>query len=271
MSNQLAKATFEGDLKKVKFFVEKRMNPDCRQPGPWNAFGSTPLIIASRKNRREIAKVLIEAGADVNLSDCSQRDDIFDAATNGETSPIPAGINGETPLIEASRYGHVEMVSLLLNADADINGRDTFNQTALMIASMFGQIEVVKLLLTSGARVNKRTRDCRDSALMYATAGGHIEIVKLLIAAGAKVNVTNKSGYTPLTNALNWKNIDMVNVLLDAGATATKEQLMYAIVCNKDFSSNILLKMGVWVEMDEMFEFAKEHWYLYEICHKLPK
>ena len=67
-------------------------------------------------------------------------------------SQIPGG--GEIPLLEASRYGYINIVKLLLSSGANIDITNDSNQTALMHAAAYYQIDIVRLLLNRGANVN---------------------------------------------------------------------------------------------------------------------
>ena len=59
--------------------------------------------------------------------------------------------NGATPLIEAARLGHDDVVQALLVARADVKAKDKRGKTALMYASEGGHNEIVKLLGQAGA------------------------------------------------------------------------------------------------------------------------
>ncbi len=114
----------------------------------------------------EIQK-LIEAGADVNV-------------TNS---------NGETPLYVASSKNQTEVVKLLLEAGADVNkGRIEDGYTPLHVAS-HGNFRVVKLLLDAGADVNvKATIGLFEeiTPVGVAVANFQPEIAFLLKAHGGK-------------------------------------------------------------------------------------
>jgi uncharacterized protein len=59
--------------------------------------------------------------------------------------------HGNTPLIEASRFGHDEVVTALLIAKADVNAKNGEGKTALMLASESGHDETVRALTQAGA------------------------------------------------------------------------------------------------------------------------
>jgi len=84
----------------------------------------------------------------------------------------------------AAYHGRTEILQLLLGAGADVNSVDGDMQTPLMQASRRGHIRAVKLLLKSGASFNEVSK-WGDSALAQAREAGHDQIARLLIDAGA--------------------------------------------------------------------------------------
>ena len=77
------------------------------------------------------------------------------------TEPNVANENGTTALMEASWHGHVEVVRLLLEAEARIDLAKNSGLTALMAASREGHVEVLHLLLAGGAYIGLATRKPR--------------------------------------------------------------------------------------------------------------
>ncbi|XP_070708029.1 caskin-2-like [Pempheris klunzingeri] len=75
---------------------------------------TTPLHLAARNGHKDIIKLLLKAGIDINR------------ATKAGTS-----------LHEAALYGKTEVVRLLLDAGINVNMRNTYNQTALDIVNQF--------------------------------------------------------------------------------------------------------------------------------------
>eukprot|EP00128_Syssomonas_multiformis_P018083 Colp12_sorted_trinity150504_noHs@15867 len=87
--------------------------------------GWTPLIrTASLTGSKEIAEILINAGALVNVTDA----------------------DGKTPLMIAALNGHTDLVKLLVERYADIYATTQHGKTALELARGFKRTEVVQLL-----------------------------------------------------------------------------------------------------------------------------
>lgn len=80
--------------------------------------GMTPLQNACYKGRHDVAKLLIERGADVNSN---------------------KHVHGYTALMFAALGGHVRVVSLLLENGADPSAKNSVNRTASQMAAFVGQ------------------------------------------------------------------------------------------------------------------------------------
>jgi ankyrin repeat protein len=59
---------------------------------------------------------------------------------------------GNTPLIEASRFGHDDVVRVLIERGANLNAKNKEGQTALMLAVKNGHDDVVRRLKEAGAK-----------------------------------------------------------------------------------------------------------------------
>ncbi|RCN36955.1 ankyrin repeat protein [Ancylostoma caninum] len=64
---------------------------------------------------------------------------------------------GELPLHWAARSGHANVVALLANERVDVNALNKNGESALLIASRYGHVDVVHALLERGA--NAAIRD----------------------------------------------------------------------------------------------------------------
>lgn len=150
-------------------------------------FGFTPLATAAFRGKVEIAKVLLDAGADLETKTGS-------GAVYGET----------TPLGLAAFESQLSMVALLLDRGANVNAVCLNGRTPLInaVGRNDSSAEVVAKLLEKGANVNAQTNDGR-TALMGAVLARHGNIVKLLLQHGANPSLKDKDGETAFSFAHN--------------------------------------------------------------------
>jgi ankyrin repeat protein len=125
--------------------------------------------------------------------------------------------NGNTPLIIAAMYGHVEICKLLLDHGAKIESKDDNGFTPLLSACQNGHLSVISLLIARGADVEARTND-GITPLMNAAYYGHVEICKLLLDHGAKIESKGNLGHTPLHIACQQGHLSVFSLLIDRGA-----------------------------------------------------
>lgn len=111
-------ATLLGDLDAVRQHIAAGSDLDEREP----AVGSTPLISAAVFGKTDIARALVEAGADVNLK-------------NNE---------GSTPLHSAAFLCRMEIVELLLANGADKNLLNKYGSTPLQsVSAPFADVKYI--------------------------------------------------------------------------------------------------------------------------------
>jgi rhodanese-related sulfurtransferase len=99
----------------------------------------------------------------------------------------PAG-NGMTPLMKAARAARRDLVDELIALGADLEARNTDNNTALWLACFGGEAEVVQRLIAAGARIDHQN-DNGATALMYCASSGRDALVELLLGAGADASL----------------------------------------------------------------------------------
>lgn len=144
----------------------------------------TPLMTAASYGDPEVAKVLIEAGADL-------------AAT---AAPDAGGVPGGTALRHAACFGMSEVVDVLLATGA----------TDLVQAAAAGSIDA---LLTANTPEHDRV-----AALRMAAAHGRLDVIDKLLAARTPVDGVDQDGSTALHEAAYSGRPDSVRHLIDRGA-----------------------------------------------------
>ena len=215
----------------------------------------TPLVYAARQNCIECAKILLDAGADVNQT------------TN----------YGWTPLLTATQNRNYKLASLLLDKGANPNLRNNGGWSPLYLAtdnrnieigdyptpkSDIDHLEYIKLLLSKGADPNIRVCGTRSNPagtlpseqcvgdstetrtnftmqwlfedgstpFIRAAQSSDVELMKVLLAAGADPKIRTAHDVTALNVAsgiawvegvtFEWsreKNVETVKMLLDLG------------------------------------------------------
>ena len=103
---------------------------------------------------------------------------------------------GRTPLIYASAEGHVELVELFVECEADIEFKDNEECTPLLVAAKNSFTECAEILIKMGANLN--ATDARgNSALHFASFRQNTPLVKHLLSNKDIEISTNDQGFTP--------------------------------------------------------------------------
>ncbi len=140
-------------------------------------------------------------------------------------SPNTPNRYGLTPLVIAAQAANASLVKRLLAAGATVDAPIPGGETALMSASRTGSLEAVEALLKAGANPNAKEDLKGQSAIIWAASEGHAGIVAALIAAKADFRIRLDSGFTPLLFAARDGRLEVVKVLLQAGANVNEQLL----------------------------------------------
>jgi ankyrin repeat protein len=209
-----------------------------RNRGPREADGGelTALVYAARTGSIDAARVLLEAGADVN-----------------QTTRY-----GWTPLLAATQNRNYRLGKFLIERGADVNLANKGGWTPLYLATDnrnleggdyptppadMDQLEYIKLLLEKGADPNARMIESTETrtvftnqwldeegatAFLRASQSGDVELMRLLLEHGADPHIYTALGVTPLAVAagIGWvegvtsewstaQTVEAVKLLLD--------------------------------------------------------
>ena len=157
---------------------------------------------------------------------------------------------GNTLLINAVRFGFVDVTTVLLEHGADPNQTNLSNWTPLMYAAWDDSAEIANLLIKHGAKLEAVDNDGL-TPLAIACQNAKIKAAEALVAAGADVNApVAKGGYTPLMLASLSGSSDLVTALIAHGAKVNAVNpggvtaLMIAAANDRRNVVAVLLKSG---------------------------
>ena len=131
-----------GDLNRCKTLLE--IEPILLE-APSDEIALTPLMVAARMNRLEIAQFLISSGADVNARSTQLEDG------SGHNAPLWFVAQG-------SRTERESMAKLLLINGAEVNLAGEFGWTALHMAAQWNHPKVAQILIE-----HKANTECLDN------------------------------------------------------------------------------------------------------------
>jgi len=185
-------------------------------PSPSGAM--TPLLFAAREGNLEMARLLVDARADVNRPSA----------------------NGTAPMVVAITNNHIELAMFLLDKGADLNAADPFykrtplyaavemrnpdytRDTPAPVADARDPMDLITTLLARGANPNTRVNTTPfrgfyqvsanwanfdgQTPCLRAALSGDVTLMRLLLEHGADPGLGSNDGATPLMAAagINW-------------------------------------------------------------------
>ena len=192
IAGPLHDAVKDGDLARLQELIEAGEDLAAQ-----DKFVGTALHWSALKDNADAARLLIDAGADVNRPKIGSQ---------------------ETALHIAAERGSIETATLLFRMGADIEARTETGATPLLIAAGSDRVDVAKLLIEAGADIEARTSGDGNTPLIYAATGNAISAIELLVAAGADINAKDPGGQTAIHQAATSGQADAVRKLIELGA-----------------------------------------------------
>ena len=251
----LMDAIINEDISAVSQLLSKGVDPNCELILSDGSRTSPLFYSIVDWSNDEIAKLLIDAGADVNYiddSDGAESPLLFYSVLLGSSMLVEyllrngADPNRERILKDGSRYSplidsiharpNTEIPKMLIEAGADVNYRSingALEVPVLSYAICAGNVGIVERLLSKGADPNcervladgSRYSPLLDSIEVWPND----EITKLLIGAGADVNYvgfTKGVKFPVLHAAISESNVDILKLLLSKGADPNRERVL---------------------------------------------
>ncbi len=217
--------------------------------------GNPPLIVAVEENQKEIVTLLLNHGADPNITDWTGKNTALDIAEQKNHIALieilqkkGARYGSGSSFHLAAKNGDIVSVEEMLNKGHTLNEVDAAKGwTALHYAVHYGQKHLVEYLIVRGVDVNAKDFLGKNNPIDVLALGNRGEIVRILVKAGAKsaygssihfcaetgdfagvqkfydvdgkINGRDdKNGWMPIHYAVNAGDIEMVEYLICLGA-----------------------------------------------------
>lgn len=212
----------------IRYMLDQKV--DANQAGIHTK--TTTLMLAASVGKTEIAKLLIDYGADTNLVNvCHQTaHEISSVCGHSELkaflsehtlAPIPSvGHQSESQISEAIVKSDIKSLKSLFKSNNNIVNI-TYSKdglTPLIQSVLLGNKDVVVTLVHHGADLNAQDKTNGFTALMHSVYHKKRDMVKLLLECGACVYVQGKGSCTALDLAwLNEGTKDIADLLVEWG------------------------------------------------------
>uniref|UniRef100_A0A0E0JC09 Uncharacterized protein n=1 Tax=Oryza nivara TaxID=4536 RepID=A0A0E0JC09_ORYNI len=179
-------AACDGDINVLIYLLDHGGDPAIP-----NAVGFTPLHYAAEYGHVDIVRLLLSkgvhvdplnySGAPLHLATANDHDQVAKVLLEHGADPNRVVNHVLSPLVVACCSHSLKCMKLLIKAGADVNDRSSTGPrtTPLVLAVDDGSADIVKILLEAGADPNIRNEDGRIP-IMMAAARGQRELVEIL-------------------------------------------------------------------------------------------
>ena len=192
-----------------------------------------PLDFAVYNDNKDLLELLISYGADINSKNNDSETLLQRAIVLNKNTAASILINkgaqlNDCALYWAVRNGNRDIVELRRATGIDVNAAcrpprlkirpaQEYLHAPLYAAMHKDSSEVAEVLINHGAIINPQAKKSYTPLHSAATNRAR-KMVKLLILKGAKINATDQDGHTPLYYATETEDIEVQQILIDAGA-----------------------------------------------------
>lgn len=217
----LQAAIRDGDALRVEQLLASGADPNAPDPR-----GNPPLLQASWSGNAAVIASLLEHGANVNGRNAETGTSaLLYAVLSGRENTVRLLLSrgarvdfryrdNQTVLHIAASQGNSPVITALITAHADLNAVDQRDRTPLDEAVVHDHVSAALLLTGRGADIHRVHAIDGRSPLHEACIKGFANLVQPLVNAGADPVQPDRFGLTPLDLALDYKNENVVAVLL---------------------------------------------------------
>jgi len=128
--------------------------------------------------------------------------------------------NGQTPLVLSVLTQRVDMAAALVRAGADVQvaEKTSWRRRPIQLAAGAGHCTLVADMLRRSPGEVRSVDTMLFTPLHSAAVGGHVDVVRLLVDAGAELDAADDRGRTPLIRAAEYGHATVVELLVGFGA-----------------------------------------------------
>jgi ankyrin repeat protein len=189
-------------------------------PGYSSETGLTALHVAVRDNRLEMVDLLLDNGANANLSGPANESPLNLAISFGKSESLRIFLDSETDnykfdsgsLSSAARQGHLEIFEILIGQGFELENE---YKNSLRSAIRSNELNVVKFLVANDIEIS--------SSLHFAIQSKSLEMLEFLISTGSDVNEISTEGDAPLHLTVARELTEATKILVDNGADINLE------------------------------------------------
>ena len=185
--------------------VEKLLGAGAN-PNAARVTGETVLMTCSRTGSAEGVKALLARGADANASEARRGQTAMMWALAEKHTEVARLLVEHGADVHARSNTRVKLETAVRENAGGVGDRLPFPDpkggfTPLLFAAQQGDVEAARMLLAAGADVNESAPE-EGSPLVVATASGHEAFAIYLLEKGADPNAVDSFGVTPLHYAV---------------------------------------------------------------------
>lgn len=220
--NAILNAVRHGNVNLVNYMLHRCNSANLK------VLQSEMLVVAAGSGHLQLVQMMLDNGIDANYVGIGYTHVLTQAAGNGHALIVSlllekgalfySNDHDKGALNWAARYGHEDVVQVLLDHGADVNTDSGSGfQNPLYEAAMRQHVGMMRFLLDRGADI--KAFECGESAFSQAIIWGYEEVIRVLVEAGVDIDSTGYDGEpAPILSAMMYGQDRVVELLAELGA-----------------------------------------------------